>query len=105
MARGYSGLKTSTHPGKLPVVPDRIIDDLNRLGMIPDGPVLYQSSRLDAYQDAVDQLLEKGLAYPCACSRKDLPASGRYPGTCRNGMQRAKSHAPFVSVFDGDCSF
>ena len=70
---------------------DRIIDDLNRLGLVPDGSVLYQSSRLDAYQAAVDRLLEKGLAYPCACSRKDLPASGKYAGTCRNGIPPDKS--------------
>jgi len=64
----------------------RIIRDLQRLGMEADGPVLYQSTRLEAYQHALDLLLEKGLAYPCACSRKDLPASGIYPGTCREGI-------------------
>jgi len=69
----------------------RIISDLGRLGLEPDGPVLYQSSRLEAYQHAVDRLLGKGLAYPCACSRKDLPASGIYPGTCRNGIPEGKS--------------
>ena len=70
---------------------DRIIEDLNRLGLVPDGPALYQSSRLEAYQGAVDHLLEKGLAYPCACSRKDLSASGKYAGTCRNGLPPGKS--------------
>jgi len=69
----------------------RIISDLGRLGLEPDGPVLYQSSRLEAYQHAVDRLLGKGLAYPCACSRKDLPASGIYPGTCRNGIPEGKN--------------
>lgn len=69
----------------------RIINDLCRLGMVPDGPILYQSSRLDAYQLAVNQLLEMGLAYPCACSRKDLPASGIYPGKCRNGIPDGKN--------------
>ncbi len=68
-----------------------INNDLYRLGLVADGPVLYQSSRLDAYQDAINQLLEKGKAYPCACSRKDLPASGIYPGTCRNGIPDGKS--------------
>ena len=77
-------------PREIPGSADRIIDDLNRLGMVPYGPVLYQSSRLDAYQAAVDQLLEKGLAYPCACSRKDLSASGKYAGTCRNGIPPGK---------------
>jgi len=64
----------------------RIIEDLARLGLQPDGPVLYQSSRLTAYQESIEQLLQGGLAYPCGCSRKDLPASGIYPGTCRAGI-------------------
>ena len=68
----------------------RIINDLYRLGLVPDGPVLYQSSRLEAYQHAVNQLLKQGLAYPCACSRKDLPVSGIYSGTCRNGLPDGK---------------
>ncbi len=68
----------------------RIIDDLSRLGLEPDGPVLYQSSRLEAYQHAVNHLLEKGLAYPCTCSRKDIPASGIYQGTCRGGIAKGK---------------
>jgi len=68
----------------------RIINDLHRLGLNPDGRVLYQSSRTAAYQDTVDKLLKKGLAYPCACSRKDLPESGIYAGTCRNGIPTGK---------------
>jgi glutamyl-Q tRNA(Asp) synthetase len=67
-----------------------IINDLSRLGLFPDRPVLYQSNRLGAYQEAVNLLLEKGLAYPCACSRKDLSASGRYAGTCRKGIPPGK---------------
>ena len=69
---------------------NRIIQDLERLGLVPDGPVLYQSSRLDAYNDAINQLQDMGLAYHCACSRKDLPKSGVYPGTCRNGIAEGK---------------
>ena len=70
---------------------ERIISDLQSLGMIPDGPVLYQSSRTEAYQAALDQLLDAGEAYSCGCSRKDLPASGIYPGTCRNGIPGGKT--------------
>jgi len=68
----------------------RITQDLARLGLIADGPVLYQSKRLDAYNNAINRLLENGLAYRCACSRKDLPESGVYPGTCRNGIKDGK---------------
>jgi glutamyl-Q tRNA(Asp) synthetase len=85
---------------------DRIIDDLRRMGLVPDGPILYQSSRLDAYQCAVDQLLARGLAYPCTCSRKDMPASGIYPGTCRNGIADNKKPASIrFQLGDSACKF
>jgi glutamyl-Q tRNA(Asp) synthetase len=64
----------------------RIISDLTRLGMEPDQPVLYQSTRHDAYTAAINQLLDDGRAFPCACSRRDIPDSGIYPGTCRKGI-------------------
>jgi len=84
----------------------RIINDLHRLGLVPDGPILYQSSRLGAYQHAVDQLLEQGLAFPCACSRKDLPVSGIYPGTCRNGLPDGKQARSVRFRVDGEtCEF
>ena len=84
----------------------RIINDLRRLGMVPDGPVLYQSSRLDVYQSAVDQLLAQGRAYPCVCSRKDMPASGIYPGTCRNGITDNKKPASIRFYLDDSaCQF
>jgi len=68
----------------------RIIEDLESLGMTADAPILFQSTRLAAYQRALDILLENGLAFACACTRKDLPASGVYPGTCRNGVKKGK---------------
>lgn len=84
----------------------RIIEDLHRLGMEPDGPVLYQSSRIDAFQDAVKQLLDAGLAYPCACSRKDLPESGVYPGTCRKGLPHGKeARSVRLNVEGSNCEF
>jgi len=69
----------------------RILDDLARLGMKSQSPVLYQSSRLPAYRAAIDGLLKEDKAYWCACSRKDLPPSGVYPGTCRNGIPNGKT--------------
>ncbi len=84
----------------------RIINDLHRLGLVPDQPVLYQSSRLDAYQQAINRLLAQELAYPCACSRKDLPASGVYPGTCRNGLPQGKEARSIRFRVDGQtCEF
>jgi len=84
----------------------RIIKDLQNLGMQPDGQILYQSSRFDAYGAHVNQLLESGLAYPCACTRKDLPASGIYPGTCRKGIGGGKKpRAVRFRVADRVCEF
>jgi glutamyl-Q tRNA(Asp) synthetase len=68
----------------------RILRDLRRLGLRSDLPVLYQSTRRAAYQAAASDLLERGLAFRCGCSRADLPASGVYPGTCRGGLPRGK---------------
>lgn len=83
----------------------RIIKDLLDLGMKPDGPVMYQSARSDAYQKAIDRLLATGLAYPCACSRKDLPASGVYPGTCRNGIAEGRLARSIRFRADDSCVF
>ena len=84
----------------------RIIRDLQNLGMRPDGQVLYQSSRFDAYQNHVNRLLEAGLAYPCACTRKDMPPSGIYPGTCRNGISGGKEpRSVRFRVSDKTCKF
>lgn len=64
----------------------RQVQTLARFGLHPDRPVLYQSANKTRHEAAVNRLLESGLAFRCACSRRDLPASGIYPGTCRNGL-------------------
>lgn len=68
----------------------RILGDLERFGLQSDLPVLYQSTRYQAYRTAVQELLKRKLAFECSCSRADLPATGVYPGTCRNGLARGK---------------
>jgi glutamyl-Q tRNA(Asp) synthetase len=77
----------------------RILSQLAACGLLPDEPPLYQSSRGARYQQALDQLLQARLAYPCACTRRDIEAALRaqglaherhverpYPGTCRQGL-------------------
>ena len=70
---------------------DRILGDLQRFGMRTDQPVLYQSQRTEAYECAITDLLDRGQAYWCGCSRSELPASGVYAGTCRDGLPKGKS--------------
>lgn len=66
--------------------------DLSEIGMDWDGDVLFQSDRIDAYNQVVSELLERDLVYECYCTRadiKDAPRAphappGAYPGTCRD---------------------
>lgn len=78
-------------PREIPGSAARILKDLQRFGMHPDQDVLYQSTRTAAYERAIKELLDSGKAYWCGCSRSELPASGIYQGTCRNGLPTGKS--------------
>jgi glutamyl-Q tRNA(Asp) synthetase len=98
-----------TQPGAA----DKILRDLDAFGFQWTGPVMYQSTRDEAYRAAFDQLQQTGLVYPCACSRKEIAdAAGlvsrpnsaynladtsgpRYPGTCRNGVDLARVPTSF----------
>jgi len=71
---------------------DGIHEDLRWLGLEWDEQVLVQSQRTSAYQDALDTLRDRGLAYACFCTRSDIAqsltaphgdAATSYPGTCR----------------------
>lgn len=75
---------------------DEILRQLHSFGLVPDTEPLYQSHRTARYQQVLDTLLLRRLAYPCACSRAQIIAhlkqSGQphqrhtaliYPGTCR----------------------
>jgi glutamyl-Q tRNA(Asp) synthetase len=86
-------------PRCVPGAAEIILKQLHDCGLVPDDTPLWQSTRGDHYQRALDQLIRDGRCYPCACSRKDieeaLAAAGRpherhgelvYPGTCRNGL-------------------
>lgn len=73
-------------PREVPGSAQRILADLARLGMEADGDVLYQSTRMAEYDATAQSLIDQGAAYWCGCSRSDLPESGVYPGTCRNGL-------------------
>jgi len=86
-------------PRCVPGADHLILQQLQACSLVPDEPPVWQSSRTDLYRHALETLIGKGLAYPCACSRKDIEAalqrSGSprprhgelvYPGTCRAGL-------------------
>lgn len=67
--------------------------DLAWLGLTWDGPVHRQARHLIRYTARLDPLIDRGLLYPCSCTRGDIraalaaPQEGVaftvYPGTCR----------------------
>ena len=85
-------------PRSRPDAEREILTTLARYGFQWDGEVLRQSQRGARYQEALDTLIAKGIAYPCACTRRELEgepmgASGEriYPGTCRDGIAPARA--------------
>jgi len=68
-----------------------IMADLAWLGLTWDGPVVFQSARLDRYAAALGRLRAMGLIYPCFCTRAEIAEAmsaphgpgAIYPGTCR----------------------
>lgn len=83
-------------PRCVPGADHALLGQLARCGLLPDAPPVWQSARGTLYAQALSQLSATGLAYPCACSRKDIAQAqaalglGRtrgtelpYPGTCR----------------------
>lgn len=78
---------------EVPGAADEILRTLERFGLLWDETVVYQSRRTDAYAQALEHLNERGVTFPCACSRSEIAILGRpgtegpiYPGTCRNGL-------------------
>ncbi|WP_264573528.1 MULTISPECIES: tRNA glutamyl-Q(34) synthetase GluQRS [unclassified Sphingobium] len=78
-----------------PEFTEGIYEDLRWLGIGWDG-LMIQSTRFDAYEQALERLKASGVVYPCFCTRGDIArelaaslhaphgADGPlYPGTCR----------------------
>jgi glutamyl-Q tRNA(Asp) synthetase len=100
-------------PREQPGASELIIEALERYGFEWDGEVIYQSHNHAEHDQALHTLLERDLAYPCACSRKDLADAPRgplgiiYPGTCRSGCAaeetaiRLRTNDEPISFLDG----
>ncbi len=69
-----------------PEATKQILASLTAHGLESDEPVRFQSQCHQRYQRIIDRLLQRGRAYRCICSRKQLQANeGRHPNQCRNG--------------------
>lgn len=85
-------------PRVVPGAAEEIQRTLERLGLLWDGEILYQSRRIHRYEMALERLHRQGLVFPCGCSRREILASAPhageegpiYPGTCRSGLSEGK---------------
>lgn len=78
----------------------QIADDLIWLGLTWDGPIHRQSDKIAQYNARLEPLAERGLLYPCSCTRADIraalsaPQEGVafqvYPGTCRHRSMESR---------------
>ena len=93
-------------PRCIPGASELILQQLAACGLLPDAAPVAQSQRGALYQQALDALVNRHWAYPCACSRKDIEAASAaqgllrprhaelvYPGTCRAGLQGRPARA------------
>lgn len=80
-----------------------ILEGMTWLGLEYDEGPFYQTHRFDRYNEVIDRLLEKGLAYRCSCSRERLDnlrerqmaakQKPRYDGHCRDaGVSADEPH-------------
>ena len=84
-----------------------ILDTLHQHGFQWDDEVIYQSHRLDIYQNCLSKLNQQENTYFCGCSRKEIADSAMsgidgmiYPGTCRDKKLDSKNHALRIKVED-----
>lgn len=77
-------------PRSVPGSADAIQRTLEQYGFGWDGPVQWQSQRLERYQQAVAELVDQKRVFACDCSRRSLPPGGIYPGKCRSNAVAIK---------------
>ena len=94
-------------PGREPPqAAGQILEALEAFGLHWDGPVLYQSSRLPAYREALQRLQHKGLIYACDCTRQQIQGlGGVYDNRCRDRKDVPQDCALRVKVADRTIHF
>jgi len=93
-------------PREMPGAADEILRTLEAYELLWDGPIVFQSRRLAAYEAARSKLLIGGRAFHCSCTRSELRGdddgtAGPYPGTCRARTRHERATAVRVRVEPG----
>ena len=89
----------------------QILEQLAACGLVADSEPTWQSHRTYLYETALTQLIDKGWAYPCGCSRKEIEdvyvslgqdlarhSAAVYTGTCRDGLNGKPARAWRLNV-------
>ena len=85
---------------------DQILTQLESHGLCWDGTVLYQSTRLDAYAEALTALVESGLVYHCECNRQRIQSlGGIYDGRCAQLQLPSEANSARLRVNSLSLSF
>jgi len=84
-------------PRQVAGMADDIQRTLETFGLQWDGEIAWQSRHQDAYRQAFEKLEQRGLIYPCCCSRREIAQAASaphpdddtipYPGNCRDGQR------------------
>ncbi len=103
-------------PRCVPGAAEAILGQLAACGLLPDAPPVWQSQRSALYAAALQVLQQRGWAYACSCTRRDidlaLAAAGQphqrfaervYPGTCRQGARRSPALAMRALTLQAGC--
>lgn len=72
-----------------PGITGHICQTLEEHGLLWDGTILFQSDRIPAYQEALQQLEQLDITYLCSCTRRETILSKQRKGTCK-----CKLHGP-----------
>jgi glutamyl-Q tRNA(Asp) synthetase len=105
-------------PREIPGASKTILRQLTDHGLIWDGELLYQSTRTEAYREAINYLKHGSAAYNCDCPRQRITAlGGIYDGHCRHRKvvdnaairlkvptEESQSTVGFVDLIMGDYS-
>ena len=96
-----------------PGADQQILHQLAACGLHSDQAVVWQSARHGLYQQALNDLVSRQLAYPCGCTRKDIEAAWQhlgmhherhverpYPGLCRHDLQGKTARARRFALCD-----
>lgn len=73
-----------------------ILEDLDWLRIRFDGPMMVQSSRFSSYDHALQVLKDRGVLYPCFCTRREIAEEVAVMGAAPQGSGA-------VDVYPGTC--